>query len=173
MPDYTFLKINIWYAINTQALDVDYQCKTFGKTKNLHIVSEFWPLKVLTTTYCVICMSSFESCLCLKAPREFLRVKPLQWVVKTIDLPRFLADFWIWELTFSRNVLSGINKGFRWQYHWDFQPGHGDAIRQEYEGYRWKGMVLSGINWWVFIAIWVISGINIWIPVARWLCHQE
>ena len=89
MPDYTFLKINIWYAINTQALDVDYQCKTFGKTKNLHIVSEFWPLKVLTTTYCVICMSSFESCLCLKAPREFLRVKPPQWAEKTTKYRHF------------------------------------------------------------------------------------
>ena len=141
--------------------------------KNLHIVVEFWPLKASATTYCVIRVTGVESCLCRKAPRVFLRVKPLQWAEKTIDLPRFLQTFGGRKSKFSRNVRSGINKGFQWQHHRNFQPGHGDAIRHKYEVSQWKGSVLSGINWWVSIAIWVISGINTWIPVARWWCHQE
>ena len=66
MPDCTFPKINIWYAINTQTLDMDCVCETSGNAKNLHIVVKFWPSKVLTTTYCVICNSEDGSCLCLK-----------------------------------------------------------------------------------------------------------
>lgn len=63
--------------MNTKALDMDCSCKTSGNVKNLHIAVKFWLLKVLTTTYCVICDSEDGSCLCLKAPREFLRGKPL------------------------------------------------------------------------------------------------
>lgn len=33
------------------------------------------------------------ACLCLKAPREFPRAKPLQWVVKTTEYRRF-CTFW-------------------------------------------------------------------------------
>ena len=80
--------------------------------ENLHIVVEFWPLKTLTTTYCVICMSSVESCLCLKAPRAFPRGRLLLWVAKSDG---YIAWFYSnIDKKSSRNphdVASGINIG--------------------------------------------------------------
>ena len=54
--------------------------------------------KVLNHTYRRICnlgnVQCDISCLCLKAPREFLRVKPLQWVEK-IAKNRWFRTFWV------------------------------------------------------------------------------
>lgn len=173
MPAGTFDGNNMLMKDEMKPQSIARLCRRHWYAKKLHIVIIFWLFKALTTTYCVICMSSVESCLCLKVLREFPRGRPLQWVEKTIDLPRFLRIFEGWKLTLSQNVRSGINKGVRWQHHRNIQPGHGDAIRHKYGSFQWKGMVLSGINARTPVAIWVISGINTWIPMARWWCHQE
>ena len=152
--------------------DVVCNGKCSWNAENLHIVVDFWPLKASTTIYCVICVSYEGSCLCLNPPRVSVRARPLQWVKKTIDLPLFLIVFGGWKLTLFQNVRSGINKGFRWQHHRNFQPGHGDAIRHKYEVSWWKGMVLSGINARTPVAIGVLSGIKTWFLVARGWCHQ-
>ena len=155
MPDYTFPKINIWYAINTQTLDVDCRCKTLGKAKNLHIVVKLWPLKAPTTTYCVICDSEDGFCLCQKAPKESLRVRLPQWARKTIDLTLFFLTVGELRIDIIPKYAVKNKQGFDDNL---IEPGYGEAVRHKCEDSQWKGMVLPKINTRTPTAIWVLSG---------------
>ena len=93
MPAGTFSKNNMLMKDEVKPQNIARLCRRSWNTENLHIVVIFWPLKALTTTYCVICMSSVESCLCRKAPREFPRGRPRQWVEKTTKY-RWFRTFW-------------------------------------------------------------------------------
>ena len=94
MPAGTFDGNNMLMKDEMKPQSIARLCRRHWYAKKLHIVIIFWLFKALTTTYCVICMSSVESCLCRKVPRGFLRVKPLLWVEKTTEY-RWFCTFWI------------------------------------------------------------------------------
>ena len=89
MPAGTFDGNNMLMKDEMKPQSIARLCRRHWYAKKLHIVVIFWLFKALTTTYCVICISSVESCLCLKVLREFPRVKPLLWVEKIAKNRRF------------------------------------------------------------------------------------
>lgn len=72
---------------------------------------------------------------------------------KTIDFLRFFADFRVWKLTLFQNLRPGINKGGDDNIIETPNPVKGMLSGTNKRTFSEKGMVLSGINWWAFIAI--------------------